>query len=79
MSEKSRNLMLKNAPTTSNQQHHSNSVPLNVFRGTSLISQLEAQRYPTSFTACASDFDNVIVPTCPNITIPVQPEKSSDG
>ncbi|EFP11071.1 hypothetical protein GCK72_017595 [Caenorhabditis remanei] len=77
MSEKTRNLMLKNSTPSSSQHHISNSVPLNVFRGTSLITQLEQQKYPTSFTAVASDFDNIIVPSCPNISIPTQTADST--
>lgn len=62
--------MLKNAASSStNQQSHSSIVPLNILRGTNLISQLEAQKYPTSFTACASEYDNIIVPSCPTIPI----------
>uniref|UniRef100_A0A1I7V002 Uncharacterized protein n=1 Tax=Caenorhabditis tropicalis TaxID=1561998 RepID=A0A1I7V002_9PELO len=79
MSEKSRNLMLKNAAhPSSNQQIYSNNVPLNVFRGTSLISQLEAQKYPTAFIAVSSDFDNIIVPTCPNIPMLTNVPQSSN-
>ncbi|CAP16301.1 Ovule protein [Caenorhabditis elegans] len=79
MSEKTRNLMLKSsAAPTSSQQYHSNNVPLPVFRGTSLISQLETQKYPTSFTACSSDFDNVIIPSCPSIPMPTQSSSSTD-
>lgn len=67
--EKSRNLMLKGSTplSSSSQQHHSNTVPLNVLRGVTLISQLDSQKYPTTFSPCSSDFDNNILPVAPNI------------
>uniref|UniRef100_A0A8R1HUP0 Uncharacterized protein n=1 Tax=Caenorhabditis japonica TaxID=281687 RepID=A0A8R1HUP0_CAEJA len=83
MTEKTRNLMLKNTAPTS---QHNSSISLTVFRGTALITQLEAQKHPTTFVAVSSDFDNHILPACPQIPIlttrtspPLQQKPSSES